>query len=397
VCALTDICNVLESGHTAWGWTLEAPSDIAELKELVQTVIAQDKGISSANPHKLASYIDRDTVFVDLSRLSSVREHVVSDLVIGVESGITLSELGRLLKERGQFFAASDDMGKLADLLRLGDGGPFESGYGYLRSNVLGFEFFDSHGSLIKCGGRVVKNVTGYDTTKLLVGSSAFGLPAFAFLRLFALPQKTVSLIVSGQELSALLQFSHKLIISALPFSALEITETNARDGYLLSLVFSGASNMVDDLIEAARSLAEDAGFVLSEGELPVKTSASFGRVELALSISLLKRISSGFCDKLGQVSIRPSQGRLTIDCESAEQLQSSSAAVKKLLLADLQDKSIKATAMESYSYSVRVDGVLLDTVELASPGAMRTELLSNLAQGLASPAYHPFRSGLFA
>ncbi|MBL0188402.1 MAG: hypothetical protein IPP97_21990 [Candidatus Obscuribacter sp.] len=222
-------------------------------------------------------------------------------------------------------------------------------------------------------------------------------MPAFAYLRLFALPQKTVSLLVSGQELNALLKFSHKLIISALPFSALEIVETDARDGYLLSLVFSGATNMVDDLTEAAKTLAADAGFVLSEGELPSHTSASFGRVELALSTSLLKRLSPGFSAKLGQVSIRPSQGRLTIDCVSAEQLQSSSAAVKKLLLADLQDKSIKATAMESYSYSVRVDGVLLDTVELADQGAMRTELLSNLAQGLTSPAYHPFRSGLFA
>lgn len=393
---MTDICNVLESGHTAWRWTLEAPSDIAELKELVQTVIAQGKGISSANPHRLANYIDRDTVFVDLSRLSSVREHVVSDLVIGVESGITLTELSLLLKERGQFFAASDDMGKLVDLLRLGDGGPFESGYGYLRSNVLGFEFFDSYGSLIKCGGRVVKNVTGYDTTKLLVGSSAFGLPTFAYLRLFALPQKTVSLLVSGQELSALLKFSHKLIISALPFSALEISETNAPDGYLLSLVFSGASNMVDDLTEAAKTLAAQAGFVLSAGELPVNTSASFGRVELALSTSLLKRLSTGFSASLGQVSIRPSQGRLTIDCVSAEQLQSSSAAIKRLLLADLQDKSIKSTAMESYSYSVRVDGVLMDTVELGPQGALRTALLSNLAQGLGCPAYHPYKSGLF-
>jgi len=394
---LTDICNVLESGHTAWGWTLEAPSDIAELKELVQTVIAQGKGLSTSNPHKIANYIDRDTVFVDLSRLSSVREHVASDLVIGVESGIALAELSRLLKERGQFFAASDDVGRLVDLLRLGDGGHFESGYGYLRSNVLGFEFFDSHGSLIKCGGRVVKNVTGYDTTKLLVGSSAFGLPAFAYLRLFALPQKTVSLLVSGQELSALLKFSHKLIISALPFSALEIIETNTRDGYVLSLVFSGATNMVDDLTDAARTLAEDAGFVLSEGALPSHTATSFGRVELALSTSLLKRLSPGFSAKLGKVSIRPSQGRLTIDCVSAEQLQLSSAAVKNLLLADLQDKSIKSTAMESYSYSVRVDGVLLDTVELCEQGAKRTELLSNLAQGLASPAYHPFKSGLFA
>lgn len=394
---MTDICNVLDSGHAAWGWTLEAPSDIAELTELVQTVIAQDRGISSANPGKLANFIDRDTVFVDLSRLSSVREHVVSDLVIGVESGIALSQLGRLLKERGQVFAAGDGEHLLIDLLRLGDGGPFESGYGYLRSNVLGFEFFDKQGSLIKCGGRVVKNVTGYDTTKLLVGSAAFGLPAFAYLRLFALPQKTVSLIVTGQELSTLLQFSHKLIISALPFSALEIIETNARDGYLLSLVFSGATNMVDDLADAARSLAADAGFVLSQGELPSKSSSTFGRVELQLSISLLKRLSKGFSTELGRVSMRPSQGRLTIACDSAEQLQSSSAAIKRLLLADLQDKTIKPTAMESYSYSVRVDGVLLDTVELDASGLARGELLSNLHKGLGSPAYHPFKSGLFA
>lgn len=397
MCALTDICNVLDSGHAAWGWTLEAPADIAELTELVQTTIAQDKGISTANPHKLANYIDRDTVFVDLSRLSRVREHVVSDLVIGVESGIAISELGRLLKERGQVFAAGDDGRLLVDLLRLGDGGPFESGYGYLRSNVLGFEFFDKQGALIKCGGRVVKNVTGYDTTKLLVGSAAFGLPAFAYLRLFALPQKTVSLTVIGQELSTLLQFSHRLIISALPFSALEIIETSARDGYLLSLVFSGATNMVDDLADAARSLAANAGFVLSQGELPSHRSSTFGRVELQLSMSLLKRLSKGFSTELGRVSIRPSQGRLTIDCDSVEQLQLSSAAVKQLLLADLQDKTIKPTLMESYSYSVRVDGVLLDTVELDASGLARGELLSNLFKGLGSPAYHPFKSGLFA
>ncbi len=333
---------------------------------------------------------------MDLSRIANVREHVTSDLVIGVECGISLTELKNLLKDRGQMFAASDSDGLLIDLLRQGDGGPFESGYGFLRSNILGLEFFDKNGDLIKCGGRVVKNVTGYDTTKLFVGTSAYGLAVMAYLRLFALPQKTVGLIVSGQNLVSLLQFSHKLIVSALPFSSLEIVSTRACDGYQLFLVLSGASSMVDDLCVAARDLAKGEGISFSEGEPESLSINSYGRIELACSVALLKRLSASFDARLGRVSIRPTQGRLTISCVSKEQLLLCGTTIKQLLLADLADKSIVKSTMETYSYSVRVGGVLLDVVELDLAGVKRQSILEALQSGISTPLYHPYKKGLF-
>lgn len=120
---------------------------------------------------------DRDLACLDMSAFFGQCEYVVSDLVAEFQAGTALSFVQEQLA--GQIFPVSSAYASLSllELFRLGDGGVLETGYGALRSNLLGLSFLDGDGRLVKGGGRVVKNVTGYDVTKLFVGNHFFGLP----------------------------------------------------------------------------------------------------------------------------------------------------------------------------------------------------------------------------
>src|SRR4029450_1991545 len=77
--------------------------------------------------------------------------------------------------------------------------GPLRQGFGAVRDHILGCTVATRHGRLVKAGGRVVKNVAGYDLTKLQVGGfGGFGIIAELHLRLRALPRADVTLVAHG-------------------------------------------------------------------------------------------------------------------------------------------------------------------------------------------------------
>jgi glycolate oxidase FAD binding subunit len=165
-------------------------------------------------------------VFVDLRQINRVIEHRRRDQVISVETGITLEELDSLLQQNGQWWPVSAATGRTVyDVIQTGDGGCLEHGFGGPRHLVLGLEAILPTGRTIKSGGKVVKNVTGYDMTKLFVGArGTLCLPYLAHLRLFARPQSSVSLLVSADKDDlSLLQHANKLMSSGLPIAVLEL------------------------------------------------------------------------------------------------------------------------------------------------------------------------------
>ena len=171
---------------------------------------------------------DESYVFVDLRQINRVVEHRRRDQVISVETGITLEELDSLLKQNGQWWPVSAVRGRTVyDVIHSGDGGSLEHGYGGPRNLVLGLEAILPSGKAIKSGGKVVKNVTGYDMTKLFIGArGTLALPYLAHLRLFSRPQSSACLLIasSSQDLS-LLRHANTLMSSGLPIAVLEIIQ----------------------------------------------------------------------------------------------------------------------------------------------------------------------------
>jgi glycolate oxidase FAD binding subunit len=133
-------------------------------------------------------------------------EHVITvdagDLVATAGAGVTLDALERELSRHGAWLAL-DPSGPvtmtLGQCLASGAGGPLSAGFGLPRDQVLGLSFTAPSGALAKTGGRVVKNVAGFDLAKLLIGSHGrFGTITEAHLRLRIRPATDLTAIAQA-------------------------------------------------------------------------------------------------------------------------------------------------------------------------------------------------------
>jgi glycolate oxidase FAD binding subunit len=122
--------------------------------------------------------------------LSRVLEYEPADLTLTVQAGITMGALAKELKRHGQFLPLDAPEGAtLGGVLATGAFGPQRHAYGPARDWVLGVRVVHADGRATKCGGRVVKNVAGYDMTKLYLGSlGTLGVIVEASLKVTPLP-----------------------------------------------------------------------------------------------------------------------------------------------------------------------------------------------------------------
>jgi FAD/FMN-containing dehydrogenase len=143
---------------------------------------------------------------VDLAVSTRALDAVVSvsaaDLVATVQAGATLDSVRRALGER-QMWLALDPPGRpersIGSVVATGTAGPLREGFGPVRDHVLGCTVVTGDGRIVQAGGRVVKNVAGFDVAKLHVGGfGAFGIITELHLRLRALPQADVTLVRRG-------------------------------------------------------------------------------------------------------------------------------------------------------------------------------------------------------
>jgi glycolate oxidase FAD binding subunit len=107
-------------------------------------------------------------------KLTAVVDYPARDMTITVEAGITLAALRETLAAERQYLpidAAQADRATLGGLIATNFSGPRRYGSGTLRDYVIGISAVDGYGTLFKAGGRVVKNVAGYDFCRLLIGS----------------------------------------------------------------------------------------------------------------------------------------------------------------------------------------------------------------------------------
>lgn len=133
----------------------------------------------------------RCDVLVDLCCLNRVVEHAEGDLVVRAQAGVTVEELSRVLAAGGQELALDVPVPgtTVGGLLATGIAGPRRFRYGTARDLLIGVTVVLADGTIAKSGGKVVKNVAGYDLGKLFTGSyGTLGIIADATFRLHPLP-----------------------------------------------------------------------------------------------------------------------------------------------------------------------------------------------------------------
>ena len=132
---------------------------------------------------------------VDLQKMSSVVDYPARDMTVTVQAGMAVSELKKILAEEKQQLPIDEfDSSITVGALVAGDiAGPRQYGYGTLRDYVIGIEAVDGRGRVFHAGGRVVKNVAGYDLCRLMVGSRGLlGILTQVTFKLKPLPEKTM-------------------------------------------------------------------------------------------------------------------------------------------------------------------------------------------------------------
>jgi glycolate oxidase FAD binding subunit len=138
-------------------------------------------------------------VVLSLAALDRVLAHEPADLTLSVQAGARLGPLNEALRPHRQFVPldpAHPDASTIGGLIATGAAGPYRARYGTTRDLLLGLTVVRADGTLVKAGGKVVKNVTGYDIPKLHVGAyGTLGVVVEAHLRLHPRPAEERSWI----------------------------------------------------------------------------------------------------------------------------------------------------------------------------------------------------------
>ncbi|MDQ3138048.1 MAG: FAD-binding oxidoreductase [Gemmatimonadota bacterium] len=199
-----------------------------------------------------------------------------ADLVATVQAGTPLEALRRRLADDGMWLAL-DPPGRpersLGSIVATASAGPLRHGFGPVRDHVLGCTVATGDGRLVKAGGRVVKNVAGYDLTKLQVGGfGGFGIIAEVHLRLRALPRADVTLVARGTR-DTLTSAARDVMAAELVPAALELLSPalGAEADWTLAARFLGTDAAVQSDV---RRLAPIAG--LAWQPLPPDRTAGF-------------------------------------------------------------------------------------------------------------------------
>jgi glycolate oxidase FAD binding subunit len=149
----------------------------------------------------LGNLPQRYDIALSLTRLNAVVEHEPADLTATVLAGRTLADLQEQLASAGQFLPLdppSPAEATIGGIVATNAAGPSRHAHGTARDLVLGLRFVQADGRVIKAGGKVVKNVAGYDMCRLLIGSmGTLGVIVEACFRLTPLPKTQLTLAVA--------------------------------------------------------------------------------------------------------------------------------------------------------------------------------------------------------
>jgi glycolate oxidase FAD binding subunit len=185
-------------------------------------------------------------VVLSTARLNRVLEHEPGDLTAIVEAGIRLSELQAYLGEHGQMLALDPPGDPTIGACLAADlSGPRRHRYGAMRDLVIGVTVVLADGTIASSGGKVVKNVAGYDLGKLFSGSRGrLGLIARVALRLHPRPAAEATVVAEDQDPRRLWQTVHR---SQLDPSAVDFLPPGR-----LALLFEGGHSAVEAQVAAA-------------------------------------------------------------------------------------------------------------------------------------------------
>ncbi len=198
------------------------------------------------------SWIDPDApadLAISTRMLTGISEQNPADLLMSARAGTPFQDLQNAAAKTGTWIALDPPGGErsLGSVLATGTAGPVRTGYGPVKNRILGLTLITAEGRMLRVGGRVVKNVAGFDLTSLAVGSfGSFGVITSAHIQLHALPAVDSTLVATG-SLHAMLEAAFEVVGSGVTPASLElvsVNETGSRD-WTLAIRLAGSETTV--------------------------------------------------------------------------------------------------------------------------------------------------------
>lgn len=216
-------------------------------------------------------------MLVSTAKLDQVIDHAVGDLTVTVQAGMRFGELQTQLKKAGQFVAIDpsyEDCATVGGVVATGDSGALRHRYNSVRDMVLGVELVRSDGERVKAGGRVVKNVAGYDLMKLLTGSyGTLGIMTQVTLRLYPLQESSQTVFLSG-EASAVARVMQALLNSGLTPTAIDLLSATVCEPLDLSAAMGLSMGLLVRFQGLAESVTEQVKRLMALGQSQELTTA---------------------------------------------------------------------------------------------------------------------------
>lgn len=215
-------------------------------------------------------------------KLDHLLEHEAPDLTCHVEAGMTLAELQTQLAKQGQWLALDPPVAgqtTIGGLLATNSSGPKRFRYGTARDLVIGMRVVQADGQIARSGGRVVKNVAGYDLNKLYIGSLAtLGVIVEANFKLHPLPPSERTLLLTFVTIQDTMQTVMAIVSSLVQPTALELIDAEAAgamahlfglnlptSGYTLAVHFEGSPSSIERQIDTTCLLARQYNAVMTD------------------------------------------------------------------------------------------------------------------------------------
>jgi glycolate oxidase FAD binding subunit len=205
----------------------------------------------------------RADLILSTARLNRVIEHAWADLTVSVEAGCTVQKLQSALAEHGQRVAVDPlwpERATVGGILSTNDSGTLRIRYGALRDLIIGVTIALPDGTLASSGGKVVKNVAGYDLPKLATGAlGTLGIITRAIFRLHPLPLNTQSFTFEACDLDDANRLMLAVQNSRLTHTGLQARCTPGAAPPAVDVRFEGTDAGLAAQAEALRKLAAPA------------------------------------------------------------------------------------------------------------------------------------------
>ena len=179
------------------------PESIQELSEHLSKERESVVAVGALTQQDFGNPLKRFHCALDLTKLNQVNEYVPADLTIHIQAGVRLGDLQRLLEENHQFLPIDPWNGPSATIggiAATNAQGPYRA-TGTIRDWIIGMTVVEASGRVSKAGGRVVKNVTGYDLSRLYSGSyGTLAAITEVSLKLVATDERTRTMRLAGSR-----------------------------------------------------------------------------------------------------------------------------------------------------------------------------------------------------